>query len=140
VSRPDPIGNEVRKVRRARRLGTAVCFLCGFADPVALVRANRTLLERHHPLAIAHAPAATVPLCRNCHALETERMRDAGIPLMKDNLSDLDVIEAVLRAQSVFLRDEADAWAGFAADLRRRIDDLDCRDPKWRDLRPGQTA
>jgi hypothetical protein len=138
VSRPDPIGNEVRKARRERRLGpNAVCVLCGFADPAALVLVHRSLLEKHHPFAVAHVPGATVPLCRNCHALQTERMRDAAIPLTGDDLSELEVIEAVLRAHAIFLRADADALERFVDDLDLRINDLDERFPGWRELDRG---
>jgi hypothetical protein len=135
VSRPDPIGNAVRKARLERRLGpNAVCVLCGFADLAALVLVHRTFLEKHHVFAVAHVPGATVPLCRNCHAIQTERMRDAGIPLTDNDRSTLEVLEAVLRANAIFQRAQADAWESFADDTRRLIDDLDERDPGWRDL------
>ena len=138
MSQPDPIGNEVRRVRRERRLGpNAVCVLCGFADPRALVRLQRSFVELHHPLAVAHGPGATVPLCRNCHAIETERMRDAAIPLNGDELSTPEVLSAVLRADAVFLRAQADAFEGFAERAQRLTTQLDDQFPGWRELESG---
>ena len=101
--------------------------------------AGRSLLEKHHPFAAAHVPGATVPLCRNCHAIETERMRDAGIPLTNDDLTTLEVLEAVLRANATFQRAQADAWEGFADATRSLITELDERDRGWRDLERGRS-
>ena len=139
MSRPDLIGNEVRKARRERRLGpNAVCFLCGFADPAALLLVQRTSLERHHVFGVGHIPRATVPLCRNCHALLTEQMLDAAVPLAGQHLSKLEVIEAVIRARVVFLRADADASQAFADDLQLLINDLDEHLPGWRELERGK--
>jgi hypothetical protein len=136
VSEPDPIGNEVRRVQRKRRIGRdAVCVLCGFADLAALMRVRRTLLEDHHVLGAAHAPAVTVALCRNCHAIESERLRDAGIPLGSDpQRSVVEVVEIVLRGLALFLRSLADALEQFADQLQVLVAGLDRHFPGWREI------
>ena len=139
MSGPDPIGNETRRARRERRLGSnAVCLHCGRDDSAVLIRVERSLIEHHHPLGVLRASAVTVPLCRNCHVIETERMRDASIPLDPDaERSIVEVVEIVLRAAAIFLRSLADAFDQFADRLRRLIAELDRRFPGWRELEWG---
>ena len=135
MSQPDPLRNEVRKARRSRRVGIdAACVLCGESNPDVLIRVGRSVLEQHHVLGAAHAPSVTVPLCRNCHAIETERMRDAGISLERDHgRAVVEVIEIVLRAQALYLRSHAEASERFAAHLREHVEMLDRGYPGWRD-------
>ena len=136
MTEPDPIGNETRKARRERHLGpNSRCLLCGRDDPLTLLRVDRSLLDAHHPLGRKRMPELTVLLCRNCHAIETERMRDARIPLDEDaERSVVEVVEIVLRAAAVFLRSLADAFDQFADRLPRLIVELDRRFPGWREL------
>lgn len=84
---PDPVRNVVRTAQRSRRLtenhGSAkpVCGVCGVADPVMIVSGGRTLIEQHHIAGRAAVPTVTVPLCRNHHAGQTERLRTLGVPM-----------------------------------------------------------
>jgi NMD protein affecting ribosome stability and mRNA decay len=134
VSRGDPIGDDVRKLRRARRLGTeAVCVLCGEENPVELRQAGRSLLEAHHPGGSANDARLTVVVCRNCHAVLTEAGRISGVELGRSEARHLlERLEAVLRGQADFdeLRARRQrAWADALAAEARRLD----RDfPDWR--------
>jgi hypothetical protein len=139
LTKPDSVGSEVRKARRERRLGArAACVLCRFSDPAALHRVDRSLLERHHVLGRVHAEEVTLPLCRNCHALETERMRDAGIPLDHERRHLLETLEAVLLGLATFLRSLAAALERYGSDLAALIAQLDQGIPSWRDIGGGQ--
>jgi hypothetical protein len=141
VSESDPIGSEVRRARRERRLGSgAVCVLCGFVDPAALLRVGRSTLEHHHVLGRLHAEEVTVRLCRNCHALETERMRDAGIPLqLNPQRHVIETVEAILLALATFLRSLAAALERHGSDLADLVPELDRAVPGWRDV-GGRTS
>jgi hypothetical protein len=46
------------------------CALCGYADPAALLRMSRSLLELHHLGGVAHGGPEVI-VCRNCHAILT---------------------------------------------------------------------
>jgi hypothetical protein len=137
---PDPIGNDRRRVRRLRGLPPdACCVLCGETSPPALIVAKRTLLEQHHVVGEANADGLTVPLCRNCHAVETERLRDHGVELERDRGRSLpEVILSILRALASFFRSLAesfDRWADQVADF---VTALDLRCPGWRELPEAQ--
>jgi hypothetical protein len=106
---------------------------------VALVRVERSLLEDHHPLGRKHGPGVTMLICRNCHAVETERMRDAGIPLDSDDeRSVVEVVEIVLRAAAILFRSLAEAFEQFADRLHRLIAELDRNVPGWREVERGR--
>jgi hypothetical protein len=134
LSRRDPIGDDVRKLRRARRLGAgAVCVLCGEENPVELRRARGSLLEAHHVGGLANDSQLTVIVCRNCHALLTEAARVSDVELgHRDDRQPLERLEAVLRGQADFdelLAQRQRAWADELAAEAARLD----RDfPGWR--------
>jgi hypothetical protein len=98
--------NPVRAARRQtehhERLGSehAICFYCGFPEPVALRRASRRFLDEHHPVGRNHDPNLTIFLCRNCHALAHEQLLDAGVEL-KTALNPVGRAASMLRAQAV---------------------------------------
>ena len=128
MSRRDPIGDDLRQVRRARRLGAgAVCVLCGVENPVE-PRVERSLLEAHHLGGVANDARLTVVVCRNCHARLTEAGRVDGVELDHDDDRPLlERLEAVLRGQAAFdeLRAQrARVWADeLAAEAARRDGD-----------------
>ena len=63
--------------RRSRSLGpTARCLLCPQSDPRALGRYPRAILEEHHVVARLNDDELTAVLCRNCHAVLTDRQED----------------------------------------------------------------
>jgi hypothetical protein len=134
-SEPDPIANSRRKARRAAKLPPdAACVLCGEATPEALLLVDRTVLEQHHPLGETYAPNLVVPLCRNCHAVETERMRDLGVELTRAKRPLPETLASVLAALGGFLIGLGRAllaWSRELADLTRA---LDREFPGWREL------
>src|SRR5688500_6013898 len=76
----DAVNNAARHSRRSRRLGPdARCLLCPQTDPRALSHYPRVVLEEHHVVARLNDNELTVVLCRSCHAIETDRQRDAGV-------------------------------------------------------------
>jgi hypothetical protein len=117
--KPDPIGNDVRKVRRARRLGSdAVCVLCGESNPIALRRVDRSLLELHHVGGEANDGSLVAIVCRNCHALLSEAQHDSGVELQRRrDRASTERLEAVLRGL-------ADFFALLVARLREWADEL----------------
>jgi hypothetical protein len=77
----------IRHSRKALRLGApaSVCMTCGCASVEALLGvpfrslpewAQRRIIERHHVAGRAVDPEWTVPLCRTCHALASDRQHD----------------------------------------------------------------
>lgn len=131
----DPVGNDVRKVRRARRLGPdAVCVRCGVRDPVQLIRAGRSLLEEHHVAGYVNDPALTVVVCRNCHAELSEAQRDDALDLRfrADKMS-LERLEGVLRGLAEFFALLAESLGGWADELAGTVTRLDRDFSGWRE-------
>jgi hypothetical protein len=116
----DSIGNDVRKLRRARRLGRgAACVVCGETNPEQLQRAAGSLLERHHLAGRANDPQLTVVLCRNHHAQLSELQRDSGLDLHENPTRPAGERTAAL------LRGLADLAELSAPHLRRHADALE---------------
>jgi hypothetical protein len=134
MSTPDPIGNDVRKLARERRLGEgAVCVLCGKDDSDALMRVGRTLLEAHHLGGEANDRSLTVVVCRNCHARLSEGQRDSGVDLRRrPERSSLERLEAVLRGLADFCALLAKGLCYWADELARTVGRLDRDFPGWR--------
>ena len=75
----DPIGNDRRRSRQARRLPPdAACALCGETQVATLRLGDRSLLEGHHVAGEANDRALLVVLCLNCHTKATSGQLDAG--------------------------------------------------------------
>lgn len=137
MSRRDPIGDDVRRLRRARRLGAgAVCVLCGEENPVELLRVGRSLLDAHHLGGTANDARLTVVVCRNCHAVLTEAGRVGGIELGHDDDRHLlERLEAVLRGQADFDELRARRQRAWADELAAEATRLDRDHPDWRRYR-----
>ena len=130
----NPIQNDARRARREQQLGPdAVCVLCGEADPTALISVKRILIEQHHVLNRAYESAITVPVCRNCHAKETEQLRAAGVPNQPAPTL-LERFVAFLRALGLFFQSLADACVRYANLLLDFITGLDARFHTWRTM------
>lgn len=116
---PDPIKNDARKKARELRLGKdPICLFCGKENPEALMRISRSILENHHIFGKANDPDATVILCRNCHAVETERQAACGVNLTHDkNRPFLETLVSILK-------DLALAFSAFASRLLKLADEL----------------
>jgi hypothetical protein len=134
VSRHDPIGDDVRKLRRARRLGAgAACVLCGATDPVELRRVGRSLLEAHHVGGSANDLRLTSVVCRNCHAVLTEASRVSGVALGHcDGRHLLERLVAVMRGQADFDERRAQRERFWADELAAEVTRLDRDFPGWR--------
>jgi hypothetical protein len=132
---PDPIANGRRKVRRAAKLPPeAACILCGETSPEALLLGNRTVLDRHHPLGETHASDLVVPLCRNCPAIEPERMRDLGVDLTRGKRPLPETLVSVLSALGGFLIGLGRALLAWSRELAELVRALDSDYPAWRQL------
>jgi hypothetical protein len=136
---PNPIANDARRARRARRLPPdARCLLCNTDNPVVLrVGATDELtdrLEEHHVVGWRIDADLTVVLCQNCHTLNHEALRDAGVDLRRPSTNTLDQLLAFLTAIGTFLHALADSVAEFTTRLRALITALDHDHPAWRTL------
>lgn len=137
MKQDDPIGRDVRKLRRARRLGDgAVCVLCGKESPEALMRVGRSLLEAHHLGGAVNDDMLVVVVCRNCHAELTEAQHDSCIELRRDrDRVPLQRLEAVLRGLADFFELLALRLRTWADELAHVVSVLDRIEPGWRDWR-----
>ena len=126
--------NDARRARREQQLGPdAVCVLCGEADPHALTGVKRALIEQHHVVNRVNESTLTVPLCRNCHAKETEQLRAAGVPNHPAPTL-LERLAGILRALGLFFRSLGDACVHYADLLLDLITGLDARFRSWRTM------
>ena len=137
---PDPIGTDLSRARRARKLRRdAACVLCGRDDPEALRRVQRSTLELHHLAGAENDATMTVVLCLNCHRLQSARQPGAGIELEQDpDRTMLDRLVYVLRGLALFFDELARALAGWANRLADLIAALDAEFPGWRSLGPAR--
>jgi hypothetical protein len=119
----DPIGSDVRKQRRGRRIGVdAACAICGETNPDALTRVPQVLLERHHVAGRANDGALTVVVCLNHHAKLGEAQRDSGVEL------NLDPARPPVRRTVALLRGLADFAEQLVPSLRGHADALDAHE------------
>jgi hypothetical protein len=133
VPHPDPIKNDRRRARRQATLpADACCVLCLQSAPEALLMVDRTLLEAHHPLGKGTAPELTVPLCRNCHAIQTEAQLAAGVDLRRRERSLLGTVASVTFALGVFLRALAERLLAWGQQLLQLEGALDRHFAEWR--------
>jgi hypothetical protein len=137
---PDPIANQRRKARRQAKLPPdAACVLCGQTTPEGLRLHERRLLEQHHVLGDANASELTVPLCLNCHAIETEAMRDGGVELRHGQERQLpDVLVSVLRSLGRFFTMLGQRLLEWADQLTALVGALDREHPGWRQMPEAQ--
>jgi hypothetical protein len=137
----DAIGNDVRKLRRERRLGRgACCVLCGTKDLPALRKISRTHLQEHHVVGKANDDRLVVVVCLNCHADLSEAQRDSGVQLRsRDDRTSLERLEAVLRGLADFLFLLAAALVRWADELAAQTRRLDAAFPSWRDRGAGDS-
>lgn len=128
----DPIKNDARAERRARRLGPdAACVMCGVATPEVLTLAERTLLERHHVAVRAHDGALTVPVCLNCHRVLTEGQLRAGVSFAPEGTVP-ERLAALLLALGVFLCQLGESVLLWAERTLEFVAGLDRDYPDWR--------
>jgi hypothetical protein len=119
----DPIGDDVRKQRRRRRLGdNAACAICGETDRDLLTRVSRSLLERHHVAGRANDAELNVVVCLNHHAKLSEAQRDSSVDLSADPG------QPPVRRTAGLLHGLADFAELLAPSLRRHADVLDAHE------------
>lgn len=127
-----------RKAKRTRMFGAnAVCILCRYSNPVALIEIDKTLLQEHHVNGQAHDPVTLVPVCLNCHAELHAGMRDNGTSL-EPKRSLLEKLAEMHRAREVFARAEANAHAKIADQLDEYQLDLYVQSIHAKDNRPNE--
>jgi hypothetical protein len=138
---PDPIGTDLRRARRARKLPKgAACVICGRDEPQVLRRARRSLLEQHHLGGEANDASLTVVLCLNCHRLQTARQPTIGIELEEDpQRTDIERLVSVLRGLALFFEGLAQALMEWAARVAAHVARLDANCPGWRQNEAGAT-
>ncbi len=137
---PDPMGNRLRRERRARLLPPdAVCVYCGQDNPEILRRVKRTVLNLHEPAGKANDPDLWVILCLNCHELNTLKQPGFGVDLRRDpDRSMPEKLVYVLRGLATFFQLLVDALMRGADRLSAFIADLDANCEGWRDLGTAQ--
>ena len=83
-----------RQAEALEQLGTEQprCIYCGNTDPL-IVRRRR--IENHHIVGRKSDPM-DVPACLNCHAVASEALRDADVPMVCEK-------EATAFARAIFL-------------------------------------
>ena len=139
---PDPIQNEVRRKRRARRLPPdAACVLCGESDPAVLrmesvPRSTLKLLQVHHPLGEANDQEVEVVVCCNCHAKATAAQQDVGALPAGRAPTCLERLVLAMRSLAAFFRQLADSFQRWADQVLAVVRSLDEHLPTWRSL-PG---
>jgi hypothetical protein len=113
----DSLARERHLHRLLDGLGVAEarCSLCGFAEPEALVRVPRGLLQRHHVGGAAQG-GPEVLVCANCHAILTLDQQD------RVHLLRADLPEEVRAA--LYLLDAAALQERLAGEARKRAQAL----------------
>lgn len=128
----DPLGSIGRKYRRRRKLGPDTrCIGCGASNPTILIRVNRTLFDHHHFFGEQHVPDATVPVCRNCHAILSAAQLDDGVPL-EAQPTVLERLIAIFQAFVSFLGALSEALLEWVAKGVAFVLGLDTDYPDWR--------
>lgn len=129
-----PMATAARQAQRERRFGTdAACVRCGIATPETLVPLKRRFLEDHHACGRANDGTLTVPVCRNCHAILTERQQAAGVTFEMP-ATILHQVAAALASLFAFLFDLCERGIAWAHALSNLASDLDTAYPAWREL------
>jgi len=126
---PQPVNAAARSARRRHRYPPeAVCVGCGESDPTTFI------FERHHPAGKANEPDLTAPpLCRNCHARETEKLRDLGVS-MDPPATALHRIATALAGIGSFLMLLGETLLGYGQAISAMIAAFDVHFSSWRTL------
>ena len=136
---PNNIANEIARTQRLKVLleGKA-CARCGETN-LDMIRPY-SKIDLHHEVGRVNDPRLVVYLCRNCHAWAHARFKETGIvdlsPKPKRNL--LEVVAVLLKAIGGTLKDWGERLVDYAERLAALIEQLDERDPLWRELPEAQ--
>jgi hypothetical protein len=134
---PDPIGADLRRARRTRKLPEgAACALCGETNPIVLDQGKRpkSLLEVHHVAGWTNDPDLVVALCLNCHMKATFEQHDVGIFVAGDLSSQLELIPLMLRSIACFFELLVETLYRCADVIDAAIKIFDQHIPEWRML------
>jgi hypothetical protein len=131
-----------RAARRQREFDGQCCLVCRITDAVMLVatprgKVPRRFLEQHHVVGQVNDADATIPLCRNHHALATAAYMEAGAE-MEEQPTLLHKIEMVLRSLGAYSQIMGVSFPRWADDLAELIEGLDEEYPDWRDIDVGE--
>ncbi len=89
------------------------CIYCGNTDPLVV---RRRRIEDHHIFGRERDPL-TVPACLNCHAVATEGLRDAEVPMVCER-EPKKFARAIFRALELHFSLLAEACRRFARRMR----------------------
>lgn len=136
---PSPIKSALRETARVSKLGAdAVCVLCGETDGRVLI------VDQHHVAGRVNDPELMAAVCRNCHARQTEELRQIGVPMRYGSYhgeaadpTPLDRLCAVLAGAGMFLAELGATLVGWARWLTEMVAALDSGVPSWRTVVSG---
>lgn len=130
----NPIAATGRRARREHRFDPdSACVRCGIATLETLVPLKRRFLDDHHICGRSNDDSLTVPVCRNCHAILTERQQAAGVTFAAPPTL-LHQIAAALASIFAMLHELCERGMDWVAALSGLIEDLDRVYPEWRRL------
>lgn len=116
----------IREEKRLQKLGNEnpVCCLCGYLDPIGLIKADKTLLEKHHLAGRHEGP--TVLVCRNCHAKLTDIQVYEYGEFIEPDRNPLEISASYVNGVGIFLSLLAVSLIIFAKwllELSKRVDE-----------------
>ena len=125
---PDPIGNDLRREHRRRKLPKgAACPQCGEDDPL--------LLDVHEPGGRANDPDGSIIICRRCHPDHTAAQLDYGVELSADPTRAMpERLVSVFRGLALLFEMLAASCKYWADRLAAFIAALDANYPEWREM------
>jgi len=135
----DCIADELARRKRVEfYYGGKVCARCGETDAEMLGCYSR--IDFHHLVGRENESEFGVCLCHNCHALAHAQLKEVGIvdlsPKPERNL--LEVLALILRAVGKTMQNWGERFAEYAERLADLIEELDERDPSWRQIPEAQ--
>lgn len=131
-------GEIARRKRVEILLEGKACVRCGETNAEMLGSYTKT--DLHHVVGRANEPDLVVCLCKSCHAYAHAQLKEIGIvdlsPKPERNL--LEVVALILSALGKTLQDWGERFAEYAERLAALIEQLDERDPSWRQIPEAQ--
>lgn len=135
----DPIKNDARRSKQERRVGKgARCAQCGIGNFETLRPVKASLIESHHVVGRANDSDLVVPLCKNCHALATEKLAQVGASMNPPNTVLHKLVE-VLKALGAFFTDLGGKCIEWSAEVARLITGLNNQHPTWVEMPEAQS-
>ncbi|MFI5399196.1 MAG: hypothetical protein ACHQ9S_27000 [Candidatus Binatia bacterium] len=110
-----------RRLKALRLPPETVCLLCGQQDLATLIPTKAGLLQAHHVVGWQYDPDTIVPLCLNCHAIESLKQQDAGIEL-RPKPKFLERLLEILKSLALFFRTLSDRFYRLVTELAEEIE------------------